>query len=148
MFLCFIFISLQIATSQMEPCFKLQVLSSACTDVLGWIINWTHHSKGVFKNPGLSTLHSCHNQYVPFRGKDVHGLMVIRRRVPFYVSSEEEKKKPWVCWWQRISSTLILLLRNFILAKFSSLKQHLLLLQAVIWKSFKLRVCCLCINNS
>lgn len=33
--------------------------------------------------PGLSTLHSCHNYNVPSRGKDVHGLMVIRRHVPF-----------------------------------------------------------------
>lgn len=50
--------------------------------VVGWIINQTHHGEAVFKNPGLSTLHSCHNHYVPFRGKDVHGLMLIRRRVP------------------------------------------------------------------
>lgn len=36
-----------------------------------------------------STLHSCHSQFVLFVKKDVHGLVVIRQRVPF----EVKKKK-------------------------------------------------------
>lgn len=73
-----------------ELCSKLRALSSSSTDVFGWIINQDHHSKVVFKIPGLSTLHSCHNHYVPFKGKDVHGLMV-RDNVYFVKPTADEE---------------------------------------------------------
>lgn len=62
-----------------------------------WIINSTHLGKAALKNPGLSTLHSCHNRYVPFRGErcarpDGHkdGVLLLKPQV-------KKKQLIWPC---------------------------------------------------